>query len=523
MRFLLALLALLAAGGALAQDHRTVPVDDPAYGWIDRLARRGLLLDLNPTAAPYTEGEIRRALESVRRRNLGRVERRWFGRLRDRFPAPPSTRREEGVVTAELRLGSVASTNDRIDPLRVVEAGEPVVGAGALNLFPTAALGASLEAGPLVAQLGARFDTYYEDDPDGLDIGNVSVFLRNEESYVGAVSRYGEVRLGRIGRRWSGAEDDALYVSDSPHPYDALAVRLGGGTVAVRSFLGELDATDAEARFTGRAGDRSREDILRRYVAAHRIDWRPSRKVVVSGMESMVISGNGTSPPFAALLPGAVYSFLNDGAPKNNDYNGFVGGLLWVQAGSVTVSGQLLMDDFDLFNAAEPASAAISGSIVAASLAPRVDAGIGLTAVTARAYNTGLREQTYVYALRGIGLPFNDYVHARAFADVYLDDIVDGLTLRPEIHLLIQGEADFREPILDNSEPLIFIGDEERTVRAGLVTRAGGTSWWWAAADLGVNWTHNDGFTRGADAVRFVGIGEVGLRIRIDAPVRLSW
>ncbi len=496
-------------------------MDDPATLWIERLARRGLLLDLDPTAAPYTEGEIRRALADAHGRD--RTERRWLDRLRQRFPAPPRRDREDGVVTAEVRLGSVASTNDRLDPLRSVEAGEPVVGAGTVNLFPFISLGAALESGPFVAQLGARFDTYYEDDPDGLDVGNVTAFLRNEDSYVGAVGRYGEVRLGRLGRRWSGAEDAALYVSDVPHPYDALAVRIGGGAVTVRSLLGELDAADAQGRFSGRAGDRSREATIRRYVAAHRFDWRPSRKVTIAAMESMVISGNGTSPPFGALLPTAVYSFLNDGAPKNNEHNGLVGGLLWFQIGRTTVSGQLLMDDFDLFNAAEPASAAVSGSVVAAGLAPRLDAGVGLTAVTARAYNTGLPEQTYVYALRGIGLPFNDYVHARAFADVYLDDLVEGLVLRPEVHLLVQGEADFREPILDNREPLIFVGDEERTVRAGLVARAGGLSWWWAQADLGVNWTRNDGFERGAEAVRFVGTAEIGVRVRFDAPVRLSW
>lgn len=514
---------LLAVPAALGQSHRTVDVDDPAYLWIDRLARRGHLLDLNPTAAPYTEGEVRQSLARVQTADLGPVERRWLQRLRERFPAPPDLAPRDGAVTAELRLGSVASTNDRLDPLRHVESGTPVVGAADLNLFPFAALGAALQAGPFVAQLGARFDTYYEDDPDGYDVGNVSVFVRNEESYVGAVGRYGEVRLGRVGRRWSAAEDAAPFLSDVPHPYDALAVRLGGGAFAVRSVLGELDAADIEGRFTGRVGDRSREDALRRYVAAHRFDWRPSPHVVVAAMESMLISGNGTSPPFAALLPTAVYSFLNDGAPKNNEYNGFIGGILWANVRNVTVSGQLMMDDFDLFNAAEPTSAAITGSVVVAGLAPRLDAGFGLTAVTARAYNTGLPEQTYVYALRGLGLPFNDYVHARAFADVYLDDVADGLVLRPEVHVLLQGEADFREPILDNSAPLIFIGDEEQTVRTGLVARVAGAPWWWARADLGMNWTSNDGFVRGAEAVRFVGIAEVGLRVRLDAPVPLSW
>ena len=522
MRVLVVLWVLLAVS-AQAQTHRTVPVGDPAYVWIERLARRGHLLALDPTAAPYTEGEIRDALHDVRRRGLGRTERRWLDRLRRRFPDPVRTGRTEGTVTAELRLGATASTNDRLDPLRFTEAGDPTFGAGDVNLFPMAALGGALEAGPLIAQLGARLDTYYHDDPDGLDVGNVSAFVRNEDGYVGAVGRMGEVRLGRIGRRWSAPETDALFVGDGAPPYDALAVRIGGGMLTARAFLGELDAADSEGRFSGRAGDRSREPTLRRYVAAHRLDWRPSPRVTIAALESMMISGNGTSPPLSALLPTALYAFLNDGPPKNNEYNGLIGGLVWAQAGRTTLSAQLLMDDFDLFNAAEPTSAAASGSIVTAGLAPRLDAGLALTAVTARTYNTTLPEQTYVYALRGLGLPFSDFVHARAFADLYLDDVVDGLIVRPEAHLLVQGEADFREPFPANDAPTIFVGDAERTVRTALVLRAGGTSWWWARADLGVNWTHNDGFVRGAEAVRFVGIAEAGLRLRLDAPVPLAW
>jgi hypothetical protein len=520
MRLALLALALLAPLAGAAQDHRLLPADDPAYRWVERLQRRGHLLGLNPTVAPYTEGEVRDALGRLGR--LSPAEKRWARRLRQRLRPHVEAGRRAAFV-AEVAGGAVASTNDRLDVLRYVEGGSPVVGTDAVGVYPAATLGAALEAGPLVAQLGARFDTYYEDDPDGLDVANKSVFLRNEGSYVGAVGRYGEVRLGRVARRWAGPAEDALFVSDTPRPYDALAVRVGGGQIAVRSFLAELDAADLDGRFTGRTGDRSREPSLRRYLAAHRIDWRPSRKVVVTGLESMMISGNGASAPLAALLPTAVYSFLNDGPPKNNEHNGLLGGHLWFQVGRTTVSGQVLFDDFDLFFGAEPASAAISGSVVQAGVADWADAGFALTAVTARTYNTGLPEQGYVYALRGIGLPFSDYVHARAFADLYLDGLVPGLSVRPEGHALWQGEADFREPFPDNAVPLILVGDAERVLRAGAVLHLQPSPWWFARADLGVNWSENDGFERGADAVRFVGIVEAGARVRLGASAALDW
>ena len=520
MRHAALALALLTPLVGRAQDHRLLPTADPAYWWVERLQRRGHLLELNPTVAPYTEGEVRAALERVRR--LSPVERRWARALRQRL-REVRTGRGRAAFTVEVAGGAVASTNDRLDVLRYIEGERPVVGTDDVGAFPYATLGAALEAGPLVGQLGARFDTYYEDDPDGLDVANKSVFLRNEEGYVGAVSRVGEVRLGRIGRRWGGAAEDGLFVSPNPRPYDALAVRVGGGQAAVRSFLAELDAADAEGRFTGRTGDRSREPSLRRYLAAHRLDWRPSRRVVVSGIETMVISGDGASIPLAALLPTAVYSFLNDGPPKNNEHNGLLGGLLWFQLGRTTVSGQVLFDDFDLFFGVEPASAAISGSVVQAGVADWADAGFALTAATARTYNTGLPEQGYVYALRGIGLPFSDFIHARAFADLYLDGLVPGLAVRPEAHALWQGEADFREPFPDNSVPLILVGDAERVLRAGAEVRVQPSPWWFARADLGVNWTRNDGFRRGAEAVRFVGIVEAGARVRLGLAPALGW
>jgi acyl dehydratase len=70
---------------------------------------------------------------------------------------------------------------------------------------------------------------------------------------------------------------------------------------------------------------------------------------------------------------------------------------------------------------------------------------------------------------------------------------------------------------------LILVGDAERTVRAGLDLRLQPSPWWFARADLGVNWTRNDGFEPGAEAVRFVGLVEAGARVRLGAAPALRW
>ena len=531
----LGVLGVLAVCAALppaaAQSRRLLPLGDPAYTLAERLQRRGHLLGLNPTALPYDEAAVSDALARLVPADLSPVEARWADRLRRRLrptPESPTGGAPESVVVLEAGGGTRATNNERLDPARWTDAASPTVAAGPLNLYPFAALQASVDAGPLVAQLGARLDTFYPDDPDGLNVGNVSVFLRNEEAHAGVVARFGEVRLGTFARQWGVASGQGVLVSANPQPYDALSLRIGGERVAVRSLAAELDAADADGRFTGRTGDRSRDGSLRRFLAAHRIDWRPAPWLVVSGMETMVYSASNASLSLPALLPTAVLSFLNDGAPRNNENNGLVGGLFWLQRGRVTATGQIAFDDFDLFDDAEPPSVAVTGQAVVAGLADAVDVGLDLTLVTARTYNSILPEQTYVYALRGLGTPTTDVLDARLFAEVAVEAfwpdarLLRGLTVGPEVRLVVQGEGSFREPALPNTAPALFVGDAERTLRVAL--RADLTQpWGFVRGSLGPNVTRNDGFVRGASRTRVVGFVEAGVRVRFAAAVPLGF
>lgn len=508
---LLVLLVALPVAAASAQGARLAADDGPLYETIERLQRRGHLLGLNPTVAPYTHAEIGAALAELNQTALSPIERRWVAVVRAAVPQPAPV--DATTARLELGAGAQASNNERLDVMRWTDAEDPVVSVGGAGVYPNAVFRASFARGPLAAQLGARVDVAYEDDPDGLDVVNKSIFLRNQEGYVGASGRWAAAYLGNMARHWGLPGSDGLFLSHNPRPFDALSVRLGGERFAARSLAAELDAATADGRFTGRAGDGSREAPLRRFVYAHRLDWRPRPWLLVAGIESMLTSGAGQSLSLPAMMPGSVLSFLNDGPPVNAANNGIVGGIVWVQRGPVTVTGQLAMDDFDLFNQEEPTSLALTGQAVAAGLARgRLDATLDLTVVTARAYNAQLPEQAYVFMLRGIGTAFSDYVHLRAGADVYLDDLAHGLWIRPEAQALWQGEADMREPYLNNDSPTILVGDAERTLRAGVVARWASPAGWWLHADVGVNHTTNDGWIRGRDAVRMVGRLEAGVR-----------
>ena len=519
-----------AAPDRPAPNARVLALDDPAYRWIARLQRRGHLLGLNPTAFPYTEGEIEGALARLDGAGLSSVERRWAEGVRRRLrpaltPDPASTPSAASTPRRawfgqEVAVGAVTTNNERLDPVRFTDAADPIIEPGALNLYPNASFRASLVAGPAAAQIGVGFDMFYRDDPDGIPLVK-ELAIRNEEASLGVATPLVEARIGNLARQWGRVEGDGVFLSTNPRSFDALSVRLGGGALALRSLVGELDAATLDGEFTARTGNRSREPSLRRYLVAHRVDWRPRPWLTVAFVESMLYSGNGTSLALPEILPTALYGFLNDGPPKNNEHNNLIGGLFHIQRGRVAVTGQLAMDDFDVLGGEEPASVALTGDLTVAGLGDRVDAGLGLTVVTARAYDTGSPEQSYLFGERGIGTQFSDFVHVRTFADVYLDGLVPGLTVRPELHLLVQGERDIRQPYPPNEVPLIFVGDAETTVRTGLKVRLQPSPWWWLAADLGVNRTQNDGFVDGLDATRFVGFVEGGARIRLRAPVPL--
>ena len=84
----------------------------------------------------------------------------------------------------------------------------------------------------------------------------------------------------------------------------------------------------------------------RRYLAAHRWDWRPSRNFMLSAMESVLYSGSNAGLSLKYLNPLHPFTFVVDNRPKNEENNGFVTGLLWAQFKRLTVHAQMMVDDF---------------------------------------------------------------------------------------------------------------------------------------------------------------------------------
>lgn len=541
MRVCLALcLGLFVATAAASQGARTLPLTDPAYEHLAWLQRRGLLLELDPTAVPYRVGEVRRALRVAEGAELRPRERRRVVAVREAVGRPVHAREGAVLGGAALTLGARATNNDRLDPLRYTESGRASDGAdaslalGPVNPFPYGlgwfGLGVGEGTTGVAAQLGWRTDPYLVDDPDGFPAAKRLV-SRNEDSYVAAHGTLAGARIGRVDERWAGSATPALVLGDNARAFDALAVRIGGSRLSLTSRLGELDSANEDGTFTGRNGDTFRGDPgIRRFHAARRLAWRPSRRFQLTLQEAVVYSSPTASASLSYLAPTQAFALLVDSSPKNDEQNIIFSGSFWWHAGTAVLSGQVAIDDFD-FGAEVPVLAG-TGAVEVPRALGEADLVLGLTAVSSRSYNTDQAPGRYVFGQRGIATFANDYVHARA-ALAWADPAgAPGLTLTPEAQLLLQGEGTILEDRVPDGEASLLFGTVERTVRLGVGTlytpaaiRLGPGApplRLFARADLGVNFTRNGENVPGADAARFVGVVGAGVKVRVGGVVRVD-
>ncbi|MEX0820867.1 MAG: hypothetical protein WD021_01875 [Rhodothermales bacterium] len=500
---ILILLALLwTTTGAAGQSHRLVPLDSYAYDYIDRLQRRGHLLSLHPTALPYTYGEVESALDAVDTKTLTGPSRRWFDALTGEFSRDASRRRT--VFGAELQPGARLSTSPRLDPLRPAFDGEATLEAGSISVFPNVSGRLFAEYGPIVAQAGLRFDLFYRDDPDGLAAAN-RLITRNEDAYAGIDTRFVSAYVGRLSHHWAPRGETGLLISDNPAGYDQLYLRLGSRRFGIRSILGELDSMTGDGRFTGAAGADSVGSSIRRFVSAHRFDWRPSRHVAVSLMESTVYSSATSGLSLKYLNPLALHAFAVDGRPKNDENNGILAGMLWLHAGRWTLQGQLLVDDLDIARTTgEPAAVALSGNVVFAGL-ERADLGADLTAVATRTYNTHQPEGRYTHLLRGLGAPYTDYAQAGAYSTVYFVPWHLDVAVTPRIDVLFQGAGEIHMPYPDSQDhaDTILLGTVAQVIRPALQLRLQHGRTWWLQLDAGPAFIRNERNIRSNDRTVF--------------------
>lgn len=492
---------LIGASPVIGQQHRILALSDPAYHLIERLQQRGYLLELPATELPYTSGAILQAIAGIDSTGVDPQVSTWT-RMLYRHLGELRTA-DQPLFDITGTAGIESASHRRMAPLRPLEDAA---------LYSNAEIQIQMEHNRFMAHLGLRHDNYYDRDPDGLDAVN-RIQTRSNFSYLAFNSPFFSAHLGRIPTHWGPFQTTAPLLSDNPLTFDQLQLRFGTEKLSFSSVLGELDSITSDGRFTGTAGADSVRGNERRYVAAHRLDWRPTPHFSLTLLESILFSGVGTGPSLKFLNPLHPYIIAVDSPPKNDENNGLVGLMLWGQSYPFTLYTQLMIDDFDFINASEPTGFAWASSVRIANLLPSTDAGLALDIVSIRAYNAPQPEGRYVYLGRGLAAPFNDYVQLSAFADLYLDALWNGLTLSPRVQYLAQGEGLINQPYPGNEVKTILNGTIERTVRFGLEVVLAGSPHYWLEADLGVNRIRNRFGVTDSNTTLFVGQVRAGLRI----------
>ncbi len=492
------------------QSSHPLPVEDGIHVAIQRLQNRGYLLELNPTAFPYTEGEVRAALLGLSAADLDEAERAWLrqieGRLSSTRPAS-----HESVVGVRLLPGIRATNNGRLDALRYLPGADN-------HIFQNILLQFRFASGRIASAMAVRQDLYYDRDPDGLDAA-LRWLSRTEDSYLRFEGKLIGLVIGRFSRHWGLYGQPSTLLSSNPRSYDQLGFRIGGSRLSIRSILGELDSITSDGRFTGAAGDDSvKVGSERRYVAYHRLDWRPTRNFVVTFMQSTLYSGANSGISFKYLNPFHSVIFALDSLPKNDENNGIVGMGLWYRSPKAVFHFQGIVDDVDVLNLDEPMSYAVTGSVTFPRVMSLLDVTFGGEAIASRTYNTLQPEGRYIYLLRGLATQFSDYVAINAQADYHAFSWAPGLLLSPRIDVLWQGGSDIRQTFPGNNDDLetILTGTVERTIRAALRMRYEPTPWAFITVDGGINSISNTLNVPGKSLTKFIAVVEFGLRFSFD-------
>ncbi|MFT5142349.1 MAG: hypothetical protein ACI80V_002645 [Rhodothermales bacterium] len=498
----IALVILLPLDVARGQASLFIPVDDPVYSDIRSAQLRGFLEELNPTALPYTYDEVLGALERV---EDAEPEHAWLLDRLARLLQPEGALEGFGVSG---RLGARATTNGRLDPVRIREGGEP--------FFPFLELGFHWIDGPVIVRAGARQDLYWDSDPDGLD-PVLRLLARNDQSYIGLSGSRGSVMLGRIGTEWASPGGTGLLISDNARSFDAIHIKVGNDKISLRSMIGELDSITGDGRFTGTAGDDSvSSGSERRWMSAHRLDWRVSPRLQISFMEASLYSGPSSGLSLKYLNPASFLVLGVDNRPKNDENNALLAMSVWARVADWTLEGQLMLDDYDILSSKEPSS--IAATLDATTvLSPRWEFRTHFEAVGSRTYNTFQPEGRWTYLDRGIATQYSDYVTAEARASWLLPE--QDLRLEPYVVGLWQGERDLRDAYRFGEDfDAILTGTAERTIRTAVRAVYSPGHIGYAAVDAGINLQDNLGHVQGASRVRGVLSAEVGLRWALGSP-----
>lgn len=454
-------MSVLQGNSVFAQTARILTLEHPVYPMLERLQQRGFLDGLSPNRLPWRHHEVLDALNALDDAEMTQTERFWLQQAKKGL----ETETEKAEISATFQGGGFLSNYDRNEPLRSHR-----TSAGAM---PNGVLQARFSEGSWAVQAGLGFDRYYDQDPDGLDLAR-RLYMRSEGSYLAWNSAFVQISLGRFRQSWTGFSLPGAVLSQNPAAFDHVSFSAGNDTWRVTSLLGELDLLGGDGTFSQR--DRF-VDGTRRYLALHRLDWRPRKNMQFSIFEGVLYSSKSAGISLAYLNPAQVLFLESDNDPKNFENNLTFGFLSWMRFQKVTFHGQLLLDDGVYENRQvlkqsgqlEPSSYSSVLNITWADALPDLDVSVTGHRVSNLAYRTDQMEGQWSYAQRGLAANFSDFIDRKVQFSWHAFSIANGLTLGGYLQQLQQGEGDFRLPLANDAND----AGNPAAILAGVVEKTG--------------------------------------------------
>ncbi len=507
-------IGILSAGNAAAQENQVIPLNQQVYRYIKNFQQRGYLLELNPTAMPYTKGDVYEAMQSVEPEKLSPTELFWYQHIKRVLSFEEKVSKDKQLYVHGMLSGGFDLNNtNREDGARPLKQ-QPY-------FFPYGALQLYMEAGNFGGQLGLRHDLTHFYDRDGL-LPYGRLYVRSEDFYFGYRGDYLKVYYGRLKNQWGLYDKASAILSDNPTSYDNISFTFGNNKISVQGVYGQLDNLGNNGSF-GPEGNLINGQ--RRFVAFQRVNWRPVLNFQLSLIKADLYSSTNSSISLKYFNPFNELFFDRTGNPVNDYSNTFVGGLLWFNKNKVTIHGQAILDDVHVTNREEQITMSIIGSLVIAQVLPELDLGIEAEFISYQSYNTSTQKSTrFVYLKKGLATPFNDYVSGKVYGQVYLYRFIKGLMIQPSFTLLYQGEQEINQPFYradpDGSLPrVVLTGTVERTLRSALRIFYNPIPEVWLDAEFGYNSVQNKFNSNGLNEGRLTAKFEAGFRLTLDGLV----
>ena len=491
---------LLSVPGALrAQASAYVPLDDPRLPLLEHLIARGAIDDPSPFVRPFRRADAVRVLSAAD--TTGETP---TGRLIHRLAGEFTDRTDETRYRIEGQGGFQAFSHARRDPLHP---------AGPGSAWPYADLGLEAAFGPVLLESRPALETRLLDDPDWLGRKDLKLTGRFVEGYLSAQWKWARLFYGEMDREWGPPGVWGIPLSSYGYPRSEFGLEVGTDKLRLSAQASQLrDERDSSGQ------------VIHRYFFAHRLDFRPSRRLALAIWETSILAGADQNFDGRYRNPVTLLLLANEYGLGDNG-NVLVGAdLRWRAFRRVTFEGQLAIDDIQYQNTSGPNRYPNRYAFTLGAFGPiggRASWHGFYTQASSLAFRTMNPSQNFIDGTVGLGRNYSANDQLTLLGSV---PVRSAWLVSPEVTLLRQGEGSLtdaappRGPIAA-ALPSVLPGVVERTWRAavGVSGRQGIVR---LAANAGFHHIVNEGHQAGRTANRFEGRLTATLGFHLEGAIR---